>query len=234
MQYGDPSSSIVLIQPVGTGEVNDAEAETAEIRRRTGMKFCLTAAVVDSWNRDLSPWRAPAVFGNEAFGEGAENTLEYLLELCTDPEKTYYIGGYSLAGLFSLWAAYQTDRFQGVAAASPSVWFPGFLPYMKEHRIYSPLVYLSLGEREEKTKNPMLACVGDCMREGHHWLENQGIRCTLEWNPGSHFKDAALRTAKAFAWVMQQKIPGRICPGTEKTDRQRPLRLRNHPVGTGL
>ncbi len=204
MQYGDPSSSIVLIQPVGTGEREEMETEIAEIRRRTERDFCLMAAAVDNWNQELSPWRAPAVFGNEAFGEGAENTLEWLLDLCTDPEKTYYIGGYSLAGLFSLWAAYQTDRFQGVAAASPSVWFPGFLPYMKEHRIYSPLVYLSLGDREEKTKNPMLACVGGCMREGYIWLKSQGIQCTLEWNPGSHFQNPALRTAKAFAWVMQQ------------------------------
>lgn len=206
IQYGDPSSSIVLIQPIGTGEVKDMEAEAAEIRRRTGMKFCLTAAVVNHWNRDLSPWKAPAVFGNETFGEGAGDTLECLLKICADLEKTYYIGGYSLAGLFSLWAAYQTDRFQGIAAASPSVWFPGFLPYMKEHKIYSPRVYLSLGDREEKTKNPALSCVGECMRKGYDWLECHGIHCILEWNQGNHFKDPALRTAKAFAWVMQQKI----------------------------
>ena len=41
------------------------------------------------------------------------------------------------------------------------------------------------------------------------WLRERGIRCTLEWNSGGHFKDAELRTAKAFSRVieMQKKIP---------------------------
>ena len=92
------------------------------------------------------------MFGNEDFGDGAVRTLEQILTLCTDKSRTYYIGGYSLAGLFSLWAAYQTDVFSGIAAASPSVWFPGFIEYMKEHEIKSETVYLSLGDREEKTR----------------------------------------------------------------------------------
>ena len=62
-----------------------------------------------------------------------------------------------MAGLFSLWAAYQTDAFAGVAAASPSIWFPDFLQYMKEHDIRTESVYLSLGDREEKTRNPVMA-----------------------------------------------------------------------------
>ena len=28
--------------------------------------------------------------------------------------------------------------------------------------------------------------------------------CTLEWNEGSHFKEPDIRTAKAFAWCMDQ------------------------------
>ena len=68
-----------------------------------------------------------------------------------------------MAGLFSLWAAYQTDAFAGVAAASPSIWFPDFLQDMKEHGIRTESVYLSLGDREEKTRNPdgERICLGD-------------------------------------------------------------------------
>ena len=68
-----------------------------------------------------------------------------------------------MVGLFSLWAAYQTDTFAGVAAASPSIWFPDFLQYMKEHDIRTESVYLSLGDREEKTRNPdgERFCLGD-------------------------------------------------------------------------
>ena len=35
-------------------------------------------------------------------------------------------------------------------------------------------------------------------------LVERGADCTLEWNSGGHFKDADLRTAKAFRWVMAE------------------------------
>lgn len=144
------------------------------------------------------------MFGNEDFGDGAVRTLEQILTLCTDKSRTYYIGGYSLAGLFSLWAAYQTDVFSGIAAASPSVWFPGFIEYMKEHEIKSETVYLSLGDREEKTRNSVMSQVGNCIRMGYGWLIEHGINCNLEWNQGNHFREPDIRIAKAFAWVMEE------------------------------
>ena len=127
--------------------------------------FCLIAVKAGDWNADLSPWKAPAVFGSEDFGDGAGETLKEVLKLCTENSKDYYIGGYSLAGLFELWAACQTDRFAGVAAASPSIWFPGFVEYLKENRPKCSAVYLSLGDKEEKVRNPVLSGVGDCIRE---------------------------------------------------------------------
>ena len=160
---------------------------------------------MEDWNRDLSPWEAPAVFGREGFGSGASETLEEVLRLCGDRSKTYYIGGYSLAGLFALWAAYRTDVFRGAAAASPSVWFPGFTEYMKRNEIKTGAVYLSLGDREEKAREPVMAAVGDRMREAYVLLKNSGLNCILEWNEGNHFKDPDLRTAKAFAWVLGGK-----------------------------
>lgn len=203
-RYGNTEADIVLIQLVGDHDISEIENETVEIRKLTSTDFQLLAVKVDDWNKELSPWKVPAVFGNEDFGDGAAQTLEEVLRLCSDKSKTYYIGGYSLSGLFSLWAACQTDVFSGVAAASPSVWFPGFIDYMKAHKIKGRNIYLSLGDREEKTRNPVMAKVGNCIREGYGWIKSEGINCTLEWNRGGHFKDAMLRTAKAFAWVMQQ------------------------------
>ena len=96
-KYGDPEANIVLIQPVGDHDVHDIENEVSEIKKRTSLEFQMVAVKVDSWNQDLSPWRAPAVFGNEDFGEGASTLLAQILELCKDESKTYYLGGYSLA-----------------------------------------------------------------------------------------------------------------------------------------
>ena len=204
-EYGDPAASTVLVQMADDHDLAVLENEAALIRELSGNDFHLIAVKVDDWNHDLSPWKAPAVFGNESFGDGAESTLSEVLKLLSDMSKTYYIGGYSLAGLFALWAVHQTDLFAGAAAASPSIWFPGFLDYMKEHEIKTRSIYLSLGDREEKTRNPVMAQVGSCIRSAHTLLEERGLRCTLEWNKGNHFKDPDLRTAKAFAWVIGGK-----------------------------
>ena len=159
---------------------------------------------------DDHDWNAAAVFGNEGFGDGADKTLTEILGLTADGKKNYYIGGYSLAGLFALWAAYQTDIFAGVAAASPTIWFPDFLDYMKEDTIRTEKDYLSIGDREEKTRNPVMATVGDRIREAHDLLAECGTVCTLEWNQGNHFKEPDLRTAKAFAWLLSEESKKRV------------------------
>ena len=205
--FGNEPAPNTLIQPMDSHDLEGIENEVRTIRELTEADFQLIAVKVESWNRDLSPWKAPAVFGNEAFGDGATEFLDEILKLCPDG-RTCFIGGYSLAGLFALWAAYRTDRFAGVAAASPSVWFPGFTEYMQANRIQSGAVYLSLGDREEKTRNPVMAAVGNRIREAEDILKNQGVRCRLEWNPGNHFRDADIRTAKAFAWVLDNVLSG--------------------------
>lgn len=202
-EFGPEAAENVLIQPVGDHDLPLIENEIAEIRRRTEIPFRLTAVKVESWNRDLSPWPAPAVFGNEGFGDGAAALLREILPLCADEGKRYFIGGYSMAGLFALWSAFQTEVFSGAAAASPSMWFPGLMEYLRGSACGCGAVYLSLGNREEKTANPVMRTVGDRIREGYELLRGRGVRCTLEWNSGGHFKEPELRTAKAFAWVLE-------------------------------
>lgn len=208
IEYGNRDARIALIQPVDGHDLESMEDEIAAIRGQTAEDFLLAAFRVSDWNKDLSPWKAPAVFGREDFGDRAADTLSEILDYCGDSQKTWLIGGYSLAGLFALWAAYQTDRFRGVAAASPSAWFPGFSDYMAGHGIRTGHVYLSLGDREEKTRNPVMATVGDRIRVAYGLLRERGTDCILEWNEGNHFRDPGLRTAKAFAWVMNRNRTG--------------------------
>lgn len=207
-EYGNPEADTVLIQPTGEHELASLENEVREIEKRTSKEFRFIATKVENWNDDLSPWKAPAVFKTEDFCGGASKTLENIIALCADKNRKYYIGGYSLAGLFALWAACQTDIFSGVAAASPSVWFPGFMDYMKTYKMKSQNVYLSLGDREEKTRNPVIAQIGNCIKEEYRCLLENGINCILEWNKGNHFKEADIRTAKAFAWILNNDSSG--------------------------
>ena len=112
------------------------------------------------------------------------------------------LGGYSLAGFFALWSAYQTKLFGGIAAVSPSVWYPQWMEYAEKNRPLATSVYLSLGDKEEKTKNPIMAQVGNCIRKQKELLTAQGVNTILEWNPGNHFQHSDERTAKGFAWII--------------------------------
>ena len=203
--FGDPAASNILVQMVDDHDLSVIESEVSLIREFAGPDFFLIALKVDDWNRDLSPWKAPAVFGDEDFGGKAQETLKAVLEELepADREKQYFIGGYSLAGLFALWSACHTDIFTGVAAASPSVWFPGFTDHMRENDLHAAAVYLSLGDREERTRNPVMSEVGNRIRDTYDLLKDSGVNCVLEWNKGNHFKEPDRRTAKAFAWVLQ-------------------------------
>lgn len=204
-EYGSKASKNVLIQMVDDHDTKMLEREVKLISEMSGRDFYLKAFKVKNWNKDLSPWKAPAVFGNEDFGEGAKDTLTQILCTCIDDSKTYYIGGYSLAGLFALWSSYQTDVFKGVAAASPSVWFSGFADYIKENEIKSSYVYLSLGDKEAKTRNAIMSTVDKRIQEVYECLKEKGVNCIFEWNKGNHFMDAEIRTAKAFSWLLKKE-----------------------------
>ena len=210
--FGDPKAKTQLVQLTGGDEEGSLASEFEKIRELSGCsELGLTAVLVDDWNQDLSPWEAPPVFGSEGFGGGAAETLEAVLSDVVPQIRTQagaeaklLLGGYSLAGLFAVWAACRTDVFRGIASASGSLWFPGFLDFVKGHPLQAEAVYLSLGDKEEKTRNPVMRTVGDCVRAAYAYLSENGMRTVLEWNPGNHFKEPDLRMAKGFAWLIKQ------------------------------
>ena len=128
--YGGANAEYLLLQMTGEHELQSMDYEVAAIAQ-SSRNFLLAAIPVGSWNDALSPWKAPAVWGKQGFGGKAGETLRFLTEQVIPtleqqfplPENVKIIlGGYSLAGLFALWASTQTDLFYGVAAASPAVW----------------------------------------------------------------------------------------------------------------
>ena len=212
---GQPGQSEqLLVQPIDSHDLEVLDEEVAIIESQTTKPFVLVAFEVKDWFCELTPWAAPAVFGNTPFGDGAENTLSFVKDvLLHDLQKRQLfeaetmkclIGGYSLAGFFALWSSFQTPLFHGIAAVSPSVWYPDWIGYAVTHKPKASFVYLSLGDKEEKTKNPIMAQVGECIRRLHELLATQGINTILEWNKGNHFQHTGERTANGFAWLMNQ------------------------------
>ena len=157
------------------------------------------------WNADLSPWKADAVFPGDSAFEGKGDAL--IQELIRHPVigntqwKYRIIAGYSFAGLFSLYACTKTDLFDGCVSCSGSLWYPGFLQYLKEHSLNTSVVYLSLGEKEKYSRNPVLSSVELCMGEAAQYLKKDHI-CRYEMNPGGHFTDPDGRMLKGIAWLI--------------------------------
>ncbi len=207
-RLGNESSNNVFIQMVDDHdlEVMDGEVETLK-ELSGGEDWAIIAVKVDDWNQDLTPWKAAPVFGNVGFGDGAAETLKYLMEevlpSLAGEGRRFFIAGYSLAGLFALWAAYETDVFEGAVGASPSVWFPGWIDFAKKHEFKAKHAYLSLGDKEAKTRNQVMAKVGENILKQHEILADSGVDCRFEWNPGNHFRDADKRTAKGMAWMLK-------------------------------
>lgn len=213
-QFGQPD--FLLLQPVDARETLTQEASLLASQDTSG--FLHVAFPVDAWNHELSPWDAPPVFGKAAFGHGAAATLSWLLARLIPAVRAQYsvaadmpviLGGYSLAGLFSLWSATRTDAFAAIAAMSPSVWYPNWATYAQENAFRTRAVYLSLGDREARSRNPLLATVEDAIRAQSALLDAQGIPHMLHWNVGNHFQDGEKRCADGFQWCMAQ-FPGRI------------------------
>ena len=79
------------------------------------------------------------------------------------------------------------------------------MDFVRTHTPRAGKIYLSLGDKEYKSKNKTMATVEDCIRAYADILSaSDSVETTLEWNPGNHFVDADKRTAKAFLWVMMQ------------------------------
>ena len=210
--YITDTAKYLLIQPVDEHDIKVLDNEVEEILKNTDELFSLIAFKIEDWNNELSPWEAPPAFGNKSFGSGAKDTLEFIESRLIPTVKERYnfsddikviLGGYSLAGLFSLWSAYKSNTFSGIAAASPSVWFNGWEEFMNNNTPLSNTIYLSLGDSEEKTKNKVMSAVGDNIRKQEELLKNDNMNTILEWNKGGHFSNSDIRVAKAFTWCIE-------------------------------
>ena len=181
---------------------------------------------VDLWEENFSPWCAPRVFAKGPnFGDGAQKTLDTLINQVvpwaesdlTEPPTYRVLVGYSLAGLFSLWAGVSQPgaphvdasvaTFQRIGTVSGSFWFPGLLDYVNQQLSGGAVglthAYLSLGDREARTPNPQIMHVRENAELLASKLESVGITSTFELNRGNHFQNVEGRMQKALDWLVK-------------------------------
>ena len=204
---GDLKASTFLMYLVDESNPEDYEQIYQKISNE--YQLCMISVSIHDWQGELSPWPAPPIFGKHDF---AGNAAKFLAELegfwkwfkdeNNIESNQVYLGGYSLAGLFALWASSQTNLFTKIAAVSPSVWYFNFVEYMQQNPIQTREVYMSLGDKEANAKNKVMATVKACFDAVIQILQKQDIQLTYEYNPGNHFQDVELRMTKGIRQLL--------------------------------
>lgn len=195
---------------------HDESQKVYETAQATGCPpFTLVAISNLDWNHDMAPWDSPAAFKKgEPFTGGADDYLRLLVEeIIPKAEKELPgppawrgIAGYSLAGLFALYAIYQIDVFSRAGCISGSLWFPGFKEYVLSHepKRWPDCIYFSLGDKEAKTRNPVLKTVQEKTEKIQTFYQNKGIDTVFRLNPGNHFVQGIERTVAGIHWLLSR------------------------------
>lgn len=205
-----PGAPLVLLNTV----MGEGGAVYEAVRGLTDAGFSLAAVGNLCWSDDMTPWPIPPIARGEApCGGWADGYLDLLtrrivpqvLERLRGTPGWIGLAGYSLGGLFALYAMYRVDTFARVASVSGSLWYPGFVGYAQTH---APLkkpdrLYLSVGDREGNTKNALMRPVEENTRLLAEHYMNAGINTAFEMNPGGHFRDAEHRMARGIAWMLE-------------------------------
>ncbi len=211
---GEPDAPFVCLL---AGREDSAQIRTLA-QEMGAPPFSMAVIPVEDWEDDLSPWRAPGLRGGRDFGGGAdaflralEAALPAVRAALEAPDAPCYLAGYSLAGLFSVYALYRSAAFSGAASVSGSLWFPGFSEFAAAHEMprQPDRMYFSLGDRESRTRDPLLRRTEDDTRALCEALRRQGVESVFERNPGGHFQDAEKRLARGLAWITRE------CDGDE-------------------
>ena len=164
-----------------------------------------------NWEEDLTPWKVPGLKGGEFAGRARyfldllKIDLFFNLEASLKiPKAERSIVGVSLSGLFAVWASMNLPLFRAVGSVSGSLWYDGFLEWMKEHTdTVTERYYFSLGNKEKDGKNKRLASVEEATLEAVDLLRSVGKDVTFEYNEGNHFGPLIKRIEKAITKIMQ-------------------------------
>lgn len=168
------------------GEIPLEEILTKLVKFDARMDFILLSIKPKSWNDDFTPWQAPAFRVGEDAPQGRADTyLACLTKEIKPYMDTHYrtksepqhtaLFGYSLGGLAAVYAIYKTDVFGAAASLSGSLWYDGFCGFMeREKPLRTDLrVYLSLGKKESRSKNPRMGKVAECTQRASEILKGQ-------------------------------------------------------------
>lgn len=168
-----------------------------------GRESTIVRVPVGDWGDNLTPWPAESAFrGRPDYGGQAATTLEWLTASAIPSlERGRHLSpsrravcGYSLGGLFSLYAFVHAGVFDACGCISGSVWYPGWVDHLREvcaepgTGLSGRYAFLSVGSREKHAPQPMLRSVEDNMGACARILRAGGCEVAFEVGSGSHMQ----------------------------------------------
>ena len=179
---------------------------------------------VSEWRQNLTPWPAEALYrGEPDFGGEAAATLGELIgETIPGIEArdglvpiARGVCGYSLGGLFALYALTHTSVFSACGCVSGSVWYEGWVDHLREldRDLAGTFAYLSLGTKERRAARPLLKAVQDRMEDCAAILTAKGCVVDYRTGPGNHLQHIHRRVDTALG-ALDSFLTGKggVCP----------------------
>ena len=177
-------------------------ADVYSLVKEAGEELAIVPCIPSSWESDLTPYAAdnPLQKGRTFAGKADDFLKEMMAVASTCPATHRILAGYSLAGLFALYAGTKCSLFDSLVSGSPSLWYPSFIEYAQTHPLNPEIqyVYLSLGDQEAKVKNPVFQTVDQRMNEYCKILTEARIPFHFDLNPGKHVDNVMGRMAKGI------------------------------------
>lgn len=165
---------------------------------------------INDWDNDLTPWPAKGLYpGDPDFKGDAPKTLDALTEVVIPTieraeglsPSVRAIAGYSLAGLFSVYAFANSTVFEHVASMSGSFWYEGWIDYLQGLHLdkSGASAYFSLGDKESRARERILHSVQANTDRTAEILESWGVSVQNRLVPGSHFDNVTNRILAGLA-----------------------------------
>ncbi len=210
---GGPASPVIYII--------DAAEHPFDIDEIASNRACAVAKVpVRNWNANLTPWPAPGLYRGEPDfkGQAAATLAELLDEVIPAVEHAAQITpsaraicGYSLGGLFALYAFTRSNAFSACACLSGSVWYEGWVEHLRELDFDGTgrFAFLSIGSKEKHAAPIILHHVQDNMQECADILRERGCATEFVVGPGNHMSfakerfDAGITALQSFLTLLR-------------------------------
>ena len=166
-----------------------------------GLSSGVTPVLVANWDGALTPWPAAALRpGEEDFGGHADETLASLAEQLDRAPGPHAICGYSLGGLFALYAFAREPRLSACACLSGSVWYEGWVDWLRANApdCAGRYAFFSVGKKEKRAGLPFRHVEED-LAACAEILRARGCKVDVTLGPGNHMQHVGERLAAGLA-----------------------------------